>query len=344
MDLEQISKKTKTPLQTLELSINLPSGPLPLNAYATRFFIWSMTKGFKKVVDINTLKANRGNLDNHIFPATEGWIVGEITSFMIEQVCENWYRNSNLRTATVNTIIRTFRKYIKFVYTIHFNQSTSPFDSVRDFAIRPDEIEDKPVLTTDEVHSILETIKERRPDYFAPFVFLAFTGARVGEVTALEWKSVNREKNSFFYEYHQTDGIRKKGTKTGIRVEVPLLPTLKRALDFHGDIVRNAKIAVRQDLVFPELKRRKNHGYLSRFTLNKIIKDTCKYLKMEERSTKDFRKFFNTEILSSGVHPELVRAMTGHVTEEMTHHYAHISLETKFETLSKLEAKINIDT
>jgi integrase len=66
------------------------------------------------------------------------------------------------------------------------------------------------------------------------------------------------------------------------------------------------------------------------------LKKACTEAGVPVVTPHDFRVFFNTRLLQAGVHPELVRAMTGHTTQAMTEHYAHVSADDKITHLAPL--------
>ncbi len=83
------------------------------------------------------------------------------------------------------------------------------------------------VLSSDELHEVLAAARETAPGYFPMILFLADTGARLGEVSALRWSDIDLDVGSARIERSFSDGRHLGPTKTGHSRNVELSQRLR---------------------------------------------------------------------------------------------------------------------
>lgn len=327
-----------------------------LRHYLQSYWRSMLTRGQRgKAVSKNTVDRHRRALDNHVLPYAGDWIVGQIRRRDVEELVETWtqVKKSNGKPyaqTTINTWLKVLRQLTRHAYTLE-ELGRSPVEDVQPLAVT-ETTNSRTCLTVGEAKSLLEVLRTKKDKgdrleyiFYYPMVLLGLTtGARHSALSALHWEDVDFSRELVRLHHSQNKGIRKVGTKTGKRKTFPLLPELARALQEHRTrLIATEHPAVASGIVFPariDPGKATHNGYMQRWTLRGVLKKSCADAEVPRITPHDFRAFFNTRLLAAGVHPELVRAMTGHTTEAMTEHYAHIEPADKVTHLAPLMASL----
>ena len=140
----------------------------------------------------------------------------------------------------------------------------------------------------------------------------AVTGMRLGEVLALMPKNVLKDRIEVIWSWSPTDKL--KPTKTNKPRTVPIPEPLYKMLarefptDTEGFIFsRNGEKPYTESAVAVALKNR------------------CEKLGIVGKTFHSFRSFVDTQMMSDNVNGEVVRAIIGHSSPEMTEHYMHLN-------------------
>lgn len=310
-----------------------------LRHYVKSYLKSMLTRGQKgKAVSINTAERHQRALDNHVLPAAGDWVMGAVRRRHVEELLEDWSQKKNksgerYAPSTVNTWLKVMRQFMRHVYALE-ELGPSPVEDVTPLALTHTKNE-RTCLTVEEAALLLKTLAgEDRWAHYYPMVLLGLsTGARHSELSALHWDDIDTDRKVIRLHHSQNKGRRKAGTKTNKRKTFPLLPEIEAALTEHRQrMIAEQHPALATGIVFPARVRPENakHGcYMQRWTLRGVLEKVCEVAEVPRITPHDFRVFLDTRLLVAGVHPELVRAMTGHDTEAMTEHYAHVSPEDK---------------
>jgi len=191
---------------------------------------------------------------------------------------------------------------------------------------RPDD--DPNVLSAAELGKVMAQIRDHEPEHYPLALTLALTGLRYGEATALKWSDVDEEAGVIRVVRAQWHGIVGE-TKTGNVRSVPLTAELAEVLQDHrgtsgseaGWVFHNAEGGLLRPGAFRPAFRLalKRTGITKRVTVHGL------------------RRTFNN--LSRQVAGAIVtRAITGHVTEEMTEHYSHVDRAEKLRAADQVVA------
>lgn len=231
--------------------------------------------------------------------------------------------NTQLSSATVNR----FLDELKSTFAAVMKQAgmlENPFEGI------------EPVLKTYETREAfteqeLELILKTAPPFIrAIFVVGFFTALREGDISTLQWSDVLWEQGV----------IRRKMLKTGVVVEIPIMPPLAEFL--------KEQIGKDKTFVLPEHAKMhlKNPSGIS-YRVKKFLEDdlhiqTTKQVPGRSRavSIKDVHSLRHTFCYFAGVAGiplVVVQSIVGHMTPEMTAHYtAHADRKTKREKLAAL--------
>lgn len=231
--------------------------------------------------------------------------------------------NTQLSSATVNR----FLDELKCTFDAIMKQTgmlENPFEGI------------EPVLKTYETREAfteneLELILKTAPPFIRSiFVVGFFTALREGDISTLRWSDVLWEHGV----------IRRRMMKTGVVVEIPIMPPLAEFL--------KEQIGKDEKFVLPEHAEMylKNPFGIS-YRVKKFLEDDCKITttkKIDGRSRavsiKDVHSLRHTFCYFAGVAGiplVVVQSIVGHMTPEMTAHYtAHADRKTKREKLAAL--------
>lgn len=258
-------------------------------------------------------------LDLHIVPELGEYYLDALTPADVTM----WRDKQEGMPSTINTRLRVFRTLINDAVA-DLDLARNPAARVR--ALREKRAEDEPnSLTPEELGKVLAYLREHEPTWYALFVTLALTGTRFGEVSALKWDDIDHERKIVHIRRSQWRGI-VDTTKTGSARTIPLTEELDTVLKEHRQrLLKDQAPGLEDGWVFPS----KVGTLLFARSLRKPLHNALEATKLDCRFTvHGFRRTFNNLVrqVASG---EVVRSMTGHVTERMTEHYSHIGTEEK---------------
>lgn len=231
--------------------------------------------------------------------------------------------NTQLSSATVNRFLDELKSTFGAVMK-QTGMLENPFDDI------------EPVLKTYETREAfteqeLELILKTAPPFIRSiFIVGFFTALREGDISTLMWSDVLWEHGV----------IRRRMLKTGVVVEIPIMPPLAEFL----------KEQIGKDKVFvlPEhAKMYTKNPFGISYRVKKFLEDDCKITttkKVPDRSRavsiKDVHSLRHTFCYFAGVAGiplVVVQSIVGHMTPEMTAHYtAHADRKTKREKLAAL--------
>ena len=196
--------------------------------------------------------------------------------------------------------------------------------------IHAPKVREKDTLDKGQVAKFLDAVRQYEPEWFATAAFLAWTGARAGEVLGVHWEDVDFAKRCIHLCRSATRGVEQR-IKTDVPRDVPMLPQLVEVLQSH----RQQQIAaqhpgLKSGLVFPNEKG----GLRLAQALAKPF-NACSGQVGQHVTPQVLRRSFNTIMLAEGVDPIFLRAIMGHVSAEMTERYAGVPMKAKQEAVGR---------
>ncbi|MEN8206056.1 MAG: site-specific integrase [Pseudomonadota bacterium] len=166
-------------------------------------------------------------------------------------------------------------------------------------------------------HDQLSTI-DGYSDYLAPMVMLALnTGARRGELFALEWQNVDTERKVMTVSAHTA--------KTQRTRHVPLNAEALDVLERWGEQTG------RGGLVFPNPVTGERLTTIKK-SWTAVVKDAA----LEDFRFHDLRHTFASNLVMAGVDLNTVRELLGHSDLTMTLRYSHLAPDHKQSAVEKL--------
>jgi integrase len=193
-------------------------------------------------------------------------------------------------------------------------------------------------LSALELGRLIDAARAIHPGRYAEIVTLAYTGMRAGELYGLSWEDVDFAGQRLHVRRAVSKG--KLGpTKTGDPREVPMPEVVADALRSHLDtMIREQRRGLEEGLVFPST----TGGYRVQSSITKPLLELAEHVGIEHRvSPQVLRRTFNTLLVMEGVDRIAIRAMMGHMDEEMTERYAGVRMDRKLDAVVRLVGKIS---
>lgn len=295
----------------------------------------------------STIERDEYAIEHHIQPEIGDWILDRIRLVDLEHVVDAWVEKEKpngepYSNGSINTWIKVVRLLLRHAYRMA-GLGASPAENLRPL---PKALSRGQALTAPQVGEFLARAEEMFPQHHA-MLFLGFaTGARFSELSALHWDDVDDDEGVIHFAHSQYRGTRRKLTKSDRYIQRPLTPKIATALRKHRRRLADMKHpGVGNGIIFParveDPAEAAGNGYMSGYTLRSAMRRVSGKLSYQPHLTPhDMRRTFNSLMLESGISPQLLQAMTGHVTDEMTVHYAHISRDAKADAVESLLEQI----
>jgi integrase len=207
---------------------------------------------------------------------------------------------------TVHNDTVTIRQLVNFA----LKRGLISEDPLKDLEIKKPKRTPQPCWTRDQVDQILAAAT---PPHQAPLIFLAETGARVGEAKWLSWDDVDFD--------HRLIHLRPKEgwkPKSGDERAVPMsdrLFDLLRALPCTGTWVFTARVTSRHPTAGRQISERRLLQYLKRLLKRLGLKGHL----------HTFRHSFISFAAYEGVSERVLRTWIGHVDREVLDWYFHLA-------------------
>ncbi len=260
----------------------------------------------------------------HITPFFGKRRLSKITPLVVQKWVGEMNRK-DLSPATVNLAYRYLRVLVKQA------QAWGVMDSNPCTAIVLPRIPGKELafLAPSDISSLLEKAPEPERTLFA---LLAFSGLRLGEALALQWRNIDFEHSALFvektYSYH--GGIHDPKTKASRRA-VPMFPDLSALLsDYRAALPTWSP----DSLLFS-----KGKGPLDPANLRKVFAKALKDAELPRVTIHSLRHTYASAMLAAGASVKALQRSLGHASATMTLNvYSHMIPENMESSLLKVQA------
>jgi integrase len=179
-------------------------------------------------------------------------------------------------------------------------------------------------LSKDEVASVLTFVETKSPFWYPAVLLDLVSGLRWGELSSLRWSDVDEANGVIRVCRGNYKGTEMDSTKTGDEDEpklVPLLPQVAEVLRAHRQkMLATQHPGLKAGWVFPT-----ENGTLHKGSpLRRVLDAACKACETKHRVTCHGLRHTANDLLRRVADGEVVRAIIGHSTVAMTHHYSHV--------------------
>lgn len=203
--------------------------------------------------------------------------------------------------------------------------------------VKPPKVKSKKsdVYSKEELDLLIEKLREK-PFHWQILILLALSsGAREGEIAALEWKHINFEKGTVYIEQSLTEvieeGVRLKSTKNERCRTVSLPIDLVKMLEQYNDQCIHERSKIEDILEWPD------HFFIFANEVGKPIRPdsisqwwrrfTSKY-KLKHIRFHELRHTSATLLINEGVHAKVISERLGHADISTTMNiYGHVLAE-----------------
>ena len=249
----------------------------------------------------------------HITPFFQGVLIEAITPRMVENWILRLPQEHKLTNKTCNNLLTVFRQILDAAVSdgiIDRNPAKTVKPLIKDG-------KRKGCFSVSQIQELFKT--DWQHTQVRAMCFLASrTGMRLGEVQALtpaQLKEGYIDVNASWADYEG-----RKTTKSGYGRVVPIDAATERLL-------RQICPPDEDDLFFTlDGKQPLSASTISKYLKNAMTKAGIDY-KTEKLSFHSFRHFFNTRLKAAAIDGEMVRAVIGHESVEMTEHYLHLTAQ-----------------
>lgn len=264
-----------------------------------------------------------------------------------------WRNEQSGQATTINSRLRIVKTF--------FADATATYNLPRDPAARIEALpefghsEEAPnSLTPEQLHELLEAVKRHAPQWLALFAVLAFTGARVGEATALRWEDLTADE-VMIRRSHWRGRIRHT-TKTNRWRKLPVPSALAAILADHRRALSAAFEFEQSDALRERARRRLESGWVfpstkGTPTLPSVVRNALLTVvdRVEREAAKDgresplpsftvhgLRRTMNNLLRQLTDDAVVQRAILGHATERMSEHYSTVRMDEKREAVGRV--------
>ncbi len=177
---------------------------------------------------------------------------------------------------------------------------------------------------------MLAFVKKDAPDWYAAVLLDVIAGLRWGELSALRWEDIDEQEGVIKVRRGNDKGREVSSTKTGDDEDepklVPLLPIVADVLrERRAQMLREQHPGIAAGWIFPTAK-----GTLHKGTpLRPVLDRACSACGTKRRITTHGLRHVANDLLRRVADGEVVRAIIGHSTPQMTHHYSHVDAGEK---------------
>jgi integrase len=305
----------------------------------------------RTALSVATLDRYAVALEDHILPTLGAWYVDAITP----DACVSWRDEAAARTygdgrtygaRTVNGWLRVLRTVLADA-CVELRLGPSPASRLRALPEPPAYDDSDPnVLSATELGALLVALRETAPAWYALIALMGLTGLRTSEATALRWSDIDGDVITV--RRSAVRGHVRERTKTGAVRRVPLAPVVvdvlreqRAALELRAreeSIARGEIVAV-SEWVFPSDVGTPRYGT----TIARPLRRAMVAAGIERRLTPHGLRRTLNDVLRVVASADVQKAITGHSSEAMRQHYAHVRVEERAAAIARVADVVRLE-
>lgn len=290
----------------------------------------------KPSAKIRTYERYREIAAKHLIPSIGEYDVNHLTPVILQELISELLQHGNLNNgkglsaSTVHTVITIIQTSLKSAYSFgELNHYTAKCIK------RPRLLEKEvPSFSKQEQKQIEQAILSKRKDRLFGIVLCLYTGLRIGELIALEWKDINFETG--LMKISKTCHYGKSATGAfGRQIGTPKTHTSRREIPIPKQILEHLK----------KIRRRSESIYviangpkpISIRSYQRSFASLLKNLGIAHKGFHSLRHTFATRALECGMDVKTLSEILGHKDATVTlNRYVHSLLEHKQEMMNRV--------
>ena len=255
----------------------------------------------------------------NILPFFENYQLNEITPLIISE-----WQNEMLDKKFKNNYLRLCNAQLKtiFTYADKFFDIKNPMKKLD--PICSSEKKELNIWSVEDFNLFYNSLKKEIHKIL--FLFLFWTGARIGETLAVTYSDIDFENNLININKSYWSGkVTTPKTKSSIR-KIKISPNLKNELENYTKKLYNLQNEDRIFLINP-------------VTANQFLSRKSKGLNLKKVSVHDLRHSHASLLIGNGVNIVAVSKRLGHANTSMTLNvYSHLLVDSEDKLIEKIEA------
>lgn len=306
---------------------------------------WMRSKALK--LDEDTAKRYATALDLHVLPGLGDYYYDALTKRDVQTWVDDQLSGGQTdgkgefkpwSVRTVHSWFRVFRTMTRdAMEDLELNRDPTMRVSFPEFP----EAEESNSITTEQLVKFLDAMRTDFPQHFALAVVLAFTGLRFCHASALRWEDWDEAAGVLLIVRKQVRGrVGPVSRKKRAPNQIPVLLELAAVLREHRAWLAASNAPGYSDgWMFPS----KTGTLRATSTMSKAWKRCMTAAGIDKRFTTHGLRYTFTDIIREAeVDPVVRRALTGHVTKKMQHHYSTVRLAEKREAMEAMHRRVSI--
>ena len=274
-------------------------------------------------------------INNHLIPSVGDMELKELTPIILQRYISELLRCGNKRTgnglssSAVNSIITVIQNSLHTAYNLRYID-----DMVGDKLKRPKMVEKQvECFSLVEQKKIELAVKENAKPHMIGVLICLYTGLRIGELLALEWRDIDFSNGTLMVDKTCHYGKNREGQYVRI-VDSPKTETSIRLIPLPKQIVPMLK---EHKKISSPLVISKNGEGISNRTYQRNFESLLKSLNIKHRGFHTLRHTFATRALECGMDVKTLSELLGHKSPAVTlKKYAHTFLIHKKEMMNRL--------
>ncbi|HEY2747197.1 MAG TPA: tyrosine-type recombinase/integrase [Polyangia bacterium] len=298
------------------------------------------------VVSRYTLEGYTSALDLHVYPYLGKFYFDTVGHLEVQGMVNEWLaekKTDGSRRYSKESLKDWFRVFRNMtqdaIVQLHLERDPTLRVSFGEEVVEESDAKDGDKLTIDECHLLLEAMRTKRPGSFALLTTKKYTGQRFCHVSALKIGDIDWAEMVVRFRRKQVRGVVGPiSKKKPVPKEMPMVSELAYVLLAHCRRLGNLDYPVDPDAwLFPS----RNGKLKQPSSLVTAIRESAKDAQLTKRITPHMMRYlFNDVLRLAGVDKVTRKALTGHVTDEMTEHYSTVGLDEKRTAMEAAAAKL----
>jgi len=278
-------------------------------------------------------------LDKHINPEIGSYKPSDITNLVIESFTTKLLIEKDLSSKTVKDILVILKSILSYA----FKQVSISINSIEIIYPKP-QYKEMRVLNTKEQETLLLYLTNNMDACKFGIIVAMFTGLRLGEICALQWKDIVRDEGAI-YVRKTMQRLKKSSTsdsqKTFISIDSPKSFSSVRIIPLNDELSKLCEKMRCSDKECYILTG--NKTYMEPRLLQYRLKKYCCECNLADIHFHTLRHTFATRCTEAGVDIKSLSEILGHSSTSITlDRYVHSSLELKRKNMNKLSNVISL--